>query len=105
MIITTFNSSLKTSKKSKLVSVSKSVFLVLSNSGHVFFSGKNDAIGNGLLSAGDFISAHSDVNISDPFAVLKAAYAAGSEFTQAAADARVKKLEDEANDLCIRMID
>lgn len=70
-----------------------------------YFSGKNDAVGNGLLSAADFLSAHSDTNFSDPFAIVKVAYKAASEFTPAAAEKRTKELEDEANDLCIRMID
>lgn len=53
---------------------------------------KNDAIGNGLLAIGDFAWEHGDVDIRDPIAVIKLAYAAGSEMTQAAADARVKAL-------------
>ena len=74
MTITTYNSSLKTSQKCKKVSVSKRNSLFCLTWCMFYFSGEDDAVGNGLMNAGEFLSAHSDVNVRNPLAVAKLAY-------------------------------
>lgn len=62
-------------------------------------------MGAGLMNIMDFAGANEGANILDPFAAAKLAYNAGNSMTQAAQDKRVKKLEDEGNEICIRILD
>ena len=62
-------------------------------------------MGAGLMNMMDFAGDNEGANIMDPFAAAKLAYNAGNSMTQAAQDKRVKKLEDEGNEICIRILD
>jgi len=53
----------------------------------------------------DFAGENEGANIMDPMAAMKLAYNAGNSMSQEAQDKRVKKLEDEGNKLCIRILD
>ena len=58
-----------------------------------------------MLRAFDFASEHSDVDISDPLDVAKLAWSGLKEMGPMAQAKAKKEAEDEANDMCIRVLD
>ena len=57
------------------------------------------------MDAFDFASDHSDVDITDPLAIAKLAYAGVKEMGPAAQAKKKKNLEDEADEMCAKMLD